>query len=293
MARGFARHARFAALCLLLCFLCLTAAQAEIYHELPCEDWYRRPLLRLTAFNTAQSDCLLLECGGQRMMIDGGSAPFRENLKTALEERGITHFKYLLNTHFHEDHISGLYWLMRYGFSVDAYLHPYSDQAMSVSERQRKTIRQAEKSGVPARQVFHGDELLLGEAVLTLYRYDDGIGTNGRSLVTRVQFGSASMLLTADIIGKTQHWMVKNLPAEALDADILKAPHHAITPMALPFLEAVSPEAVLITSEYHRVDRGRVQLEARDIPALYSGDGTVVFETDGDDWYIYQTKGQF
>ena len=35
-------------------------------------------------------------------------------------------FKYLLNTHFHEDHISGLYWLMRYGFSVDAYLHPVS-----------------------------------------------------------------------------------------------------------------------------------------------------------------------
>ena len=41
--------------------------------------------------------------------VDGGSAPFREDLKTALEERGITHFKYLLNTHFHEDHISGLY----------------------------------------------------------------------------------------------------------------------------------------------------------------------------------------
>lgn len=92
MPRRLVRRARLAALCLLLCLICLSAAQAEIYNELPCEDWYRRPLLRLTAFNTAQSDCLLLECGGQRMMIDGGSAPFRENLKTALEERGITHF---------------------------------------------------------------------------------------------------------------------------------------------------------------------------------------------------------
>ena len=30
---------------------------------------------------------------------------------------------------------------------------------------------------------FHGDQLLLGEAVLSLYRYDDVENTNGRSLV--------------------------------------------------------------------------------------------------------------
>lgn len=293
MARSLARRARPAAVCLLLCLLCLTAARAEIHDELPCEDWYRRPLLRLTAFNTAQSDCLLLECGGQRMMVDGGSAPFRADLKAALEERGITHFKYLLNTHFHEDHISGLYWLMRYGFSVDAYLHPYSDAAITVSERQAETIRQAEKSGIPTVQVFHGDELLLGEAVLTLYRYDDVENTNGRSLVTRVEFGDASLLLTADIIGQTQHWMLENLPSEALKADIVKAPHHGITPMVVEFLEAVSPQAVLITNDDSRVNKGRLQLESREIPAYYSGEGTVVFETDGEDWYIYQLDGQF
>lgn len=293
MARSLARRALPAAVCLLLCLLCLTAARAEIHDELPCEDWYRRPLLRLTAFNTAQSDCLLLECGGQRMMVDGGSAPFRADLKAALEERGITHFKYLLNTHFHEDHISGLYWLMRYGFSVDAYLHPYSDAAITVSERQAETIRQAEKSGIPAVQVFHGDELLLGEAVLTLYRYDDVENTNGRSLVTRVEFGDASLLLTADIIGETQRWMLQNLPAEALKVDIVKAPHHSITPMVVEFLEAVAPQAVLITNDDSRVDKGRLQLESRGMPAYYSGEGTVVFETDGEDWYIYQLEGRF
>lgn len=295
MTRRGLRRKACGALCAAVVFLIGGAAAAQVYlgGEPPREDWYRRPLFRLTAFATGQSDCLLLQCGGENMMLDGGSAPYREKLRDAMEQRGITRFKYLLNSHFHEDHISGLYWLMRYGFQADEYLHPYSDYAMNLSQRQRETIHQAERSGVPVRQVFHGDELLLGEAVLTLYRYDDGIGTNGRSLVTRVRFGSASMLLTADIIGDTQNWMVKNLPAEALDADILKAPHHAITPMALPFLEAVSPEAVLVTSNCDRVDRGRVQLDARGIPALYSGDGSVVFETDGDDWYIYQTEGQF
>lgn len=292
--RGLLRKA-CGALCAAAVFLMCGAAGAQVYlgGDPPREDWYRRPLFRLTAFNTAQSDCLLLQCGGESMMLDGGAASYREKLRDAIAARGITRFKYLLNSHFHQDHISGLYWLMRYGFQADEYLHPYSDYAVKISERQRETIRQAQKSGIPARQVFHGDELMLGEAVLTLYRYDGGIGTNGRSLVARVQFGSASVLLTGDIIGDTQNWMVKNLPAGALDADILKAPHHAITPMAVSFLEAVSPEVALITSDYNRVDKGRVQLEARGIPAFYSGEGTVVFETDGDDWYIYQLEGQF
>lgn len=279
----------------LLCVLLLVSAvaQAEVYDELPREDWYSRPLLRLTAFNTAQSDCLLLECGGQSMMVDGGTASFREKLKNALEERGITRLKYLLNTHFHEDHISGLYYLMRYGFEVGLYLHPYNDYAVNVSSLQKDTMQQAARSGVPTLQVFHGDQFLLGEAVLTLYRYDDGLSTNGRSVVTHVTFGDASILLTGDIIGDTQTWLVKNLPAQALKADIVKAPHHAITPMTVPFLEAVDPEAVLITNDYDRVDKGRVQLDSRDIPAFYSGEGTVVFETDGDDWYIYQLDGAF
>lgn len=268
-------------------------ALAQIYtDELPREDWYRCPLLRLTAFQTAQSDCMLLECGGECMMVDGGSAPYRAYLRDEIASRGITRFKYLLNTHFHEDHISGLYWLMRYGFEADEYLTPYTDYAMSLSERQKETVKQAERSGIPVRQVFHGDTLLLGEAVLTLYRYDDGISTNARSLVTRVEFGGASLLLCADIIGDTQTWMVKSLPSEALNADIVKAPHHGITAMNVSFLEAVSPQAVLITSNYDRVDKARVQLEARGIPAYYSGEGTVVFETDGEDWYIYQLTDQ-
>lgn len=290
MRSGF-RRCLLSLLCALL--LVSSGAQAEVYDELPREDWYSRPLFRLTAFNTAQSDCLLLECGGQSMMVDGGTAPFREKLKNALEERGITKLKYLLNTHFHEDHISGLYYLMRYGFEVGLYLHPYNDYAVNVSSLQKDTIQQAARSGVPTLQVFHGDEFLLGEAVLTLYRHDGGLSTNGRSVVTRVTFGDASILLTGDIIGDTQTWLVKNLPAEALKADIVKAPHHAITPMTVPFLEAVNPEAVLITNDYDRVDKGRVQLDSRDIPAFYSGEGTVVFETDGDDWYIYQLDGAF
>jgi len=284
------------ALCVLLvCVLLPCCASAQVFFDAPPTDnWYQSPLLRLTVFDTAQSDCMLLECGGESMMIDGGTASFRENLQNAIKEKGITQFKYLLNTHFHEDHISGLYWLMRYGFAAGAYLHPYDDRfATDISFRHRDTVAQAERSGIPVQQIFHGDELLLGEAVISLARYDEGDTTNARSVAARVQFGDASILLTADIIGRTQTWMAENMPPEWLDADILKAPHHGITAMVASFLDAVSPRVLFITNDYDRVDAGRTQAEKRSLPVFYTGEGRTVFETDGDDWYVYQTPGAF
>ena len=269
------------------------SACAQVYLDAPPRDnWYQSPLLRLTVLDTDQSDCMLLECGGQAMMVDGGTASFREDLKQLVESKGIAHFKYLLNTHFHEDHISGLYWLMRYGFTADAYLHPYNDGfATEISFRHRDTVAQAQRSGIPVRQVFHGDELLLGEAVITLARHDGGESTNARSLVARVEFGGASILLTADIIGRTQTWMTQNLPESYLDVDIVKVPHHGVTPMVTAFLQATSPDAVFMTNNLSRVDKARVQVEKYDFPTFYTGDSTTVFETDGNDWYVYTVGG--
>ncbi len=276
-----------AALAFLLA-LCVFSAQAQVYFEKPRENWNQCPLLRLTAFNTAQSDCLLLECGGESMMVDGGSEPYRAYLRDSVRARGITHFKYLLNTHYHEDHISGLYWLMRYGFTAGAYLTPYTEYAEKIYIRHANTVAQARRMNIPVQQVFSGDELLLGEAVITLYRQEDGETTNAKSMVARVQFGDAVLLLTADIIGKTQTWMARSLPEGVLDADIVKAPHHGITAMTTEFWKAVSPEAVLLTNIRSKAHASIVQAENRGVPYFLSGEGDVVMETDGDDWYVYQ-----
>ena len=285
---------RFFALLCILCLFSLRCACAEVFwHEKPAESWYQRPLLRLTAFSAAQSDCLLLECGGERMMVDGGTAAYAEELKAALREKGISSFQYLLNTHYHEDHISGLYALLQDGFAVGAYLHPYAENSIYANVYQRQTIREAEKQGIPVRQVFHGDTLLLGEAVVTLYRYDEGLSTNGRSMIVHVQVGDASLLLPADIIGDTQSWCVRTMPAEMLDVDVLKAPHHGVSVMANEFLEGTSPEAIVMTNNREHAEEGEKQAAKYGIPTIYTNEGRVVCETDGTDWYIYQEEGAF
>ena len=75
---------------LLLCTLCLPAA-AEVYLSQPPADWADKDLFKLTVFDVNEGDAMLLECGGEAMMMDGGPNPFREDLKNALLSDEISH----------------------------------------------------------------------------------------------------------------------------------------------------------------------------------------------------------
>ena len=83
------------------------------------------------------------------------------------------------------------------------------------------------------------------------------------------------------------------LTAEELKADVIKYPHHGITPCNSEFLEVVDPIFGIVTNRSKDVSRTVHQLEGRGIPGMYSGDGTVYLVTDGTDWYVWQTEGQF
>lgn len=286
--------------CLMLCCCLAAAAGAEVYvdREKPA-DWASRDLLRLTVFRTGESDCMLLEAGGEAMMIDGGADKYREKLRDALAARNITHLKYIYSTHPHDDHINGLYRIMQYGVTADEFLcsfaknFSYVDKDLN-ADLQARTVRQAEKSGIPFRQVMAGDEITLGGATLHFYQWYEGGSIDARCPMTRVAFGDAVLLLTSDIIGETQRYFLETLPAEALKADVVKAPHHGLTAFVYEFLDAVDPEFIFITNYDDDSARKTVnQANNRNLPYMHSGSGTIILETDGTDWYIEQLVKQF
>ncbi|MBQ8149219.1 MAG: MBL fold metallo-hydrolase [Clostridia bacterium] len=288
-----ARKLLTAALTLLLLLTACLPAAAEIHLSQPPADWEDKDLFKLTVFDVNEGDAMLLECGGEAMMMDGGPNPFREDLKNALEARGYTHFKYFFSTHYHDDHINGLYHLMTYGFTADEFLHSYNPITVNLDKLHGRAIRQADKNGIPNRKIDEGDVLTLGGATLNIHRYGEINNANGRSLTVKLTFGDASVLFTADIIGRTQEYFTANLPAEELKADVLKVPHHGITPVNEPFLTVVDPGFSIVTNRQKDVPRTNNQMDTRGIPTMYSGDGTVYLVTDGTDWYIWQTEGQF
>lgn len=279
---------------LLLALVCLSScACAEVFFEKPPQEWEDKPLLRWTVFNVNQADAMLLECGGESMLVDGGPDRFAEKLRDTLDKRGLrSSMKYVLNTHFHDDHIGGITRLFRDGFTPGEFLQPYGSVSISRDERMTNTIRLAEKNSIPVRRVGDGDMLTLGDAQIQILRCLGLPSENANSLVLKVTFGESSILMCADITTKVQEYFFANKPAELLDADLIKAAHHGINRMNSDFLSTVSPEAVIITSPSHLMHRETLhQLESESLPAVYSGDGTVCAVTDGTDWYIDQTPG--
>lgn len=273
--------------------LMMTTATAEVYvdKQKPA-DWDSRDIMRLTVFRTGEGDCMLLEAGGEAMMIDGGPNKYREKLRDALSDRGISHLKYMFSTHPHDDHIDGLYRIMQYGTTADEFVSFFA--ANFGNDLQKRTVAQAEKSGIPFRQLQDGDVLTLGGATLTVYHWQDGKSVNGMSALTRVEFGGSSALLCADITGDAQKHFLKTLPEEFIKADVTKAPHHGLTPFVTEFLDVVAPSYIWVTNyDNDKVSKMRGQAKYRSLPIHYSGSGTIVLETDGTDWYVEQLLKQF
>jgi len=273
-------------LLLLLCLPVLAVAEVHIGQEAPA-GWAERDTLRVTLLQTGRSDAILVECGGEAMLIDGGDASWSQALQHDLEKRGLTNFRYFLNTHPHNDHIEGLTYLMQQGWRPGRFMSPFAADYTGDSYHV-EAVKVAWNSGIPFRLVRDGDVFPLGTASVHIYRTTDYPGLNDRCAIQLITFGESRILLCADLTGNAQKALLKALPEGALSAEIVKAPHHGENAMVTEFLTAVAPSLALCTSGSEEAPDLARQARSRDLPLMYSGEGEIVLETDGTDWYVVQ-----
>lgn len=278
----------------LLCWLMLmSSASASIYYtnEVP-EDWYQRDLLKMTAIDVDRSDAMLIECGGEFMLVDGGSGQFRDRLYAAVDAAGVKKFKYLFSTHSDNDHVHGLIYLMNSGrYEVEMFTtinkKTYEDDA----GYHKKAVRATKNNNIEYYIVSDREALSLGGADLTVLRCTESWGQNARSAVLMVQFGERRILLTGDIDYRVMNQFVEKYDDDMLHADIMKAPHHGIATIEEPFLEVVDAELIYVPNTKKKVPAkffNHMKKNAPDTKLMYSGDGSIHMETDGVDWYIWQ-----
>lgn len=281
---------RLLALLLLLCLPLTVHAEVNLSAEPPA-DWDSRALLRITILETGRSDAILVECGGEAMLIDGGDASWSTALQHDLEKRSLTDFKYFLNTHPHNDHIEGLLYLMEQGYKPGRFMSPFAADWNDGSFHQR-AVKLTWEKGIIFRKVRSGDVFSLGDADIHIFRTEAYTGMNDRSAIQLITFGESRILLCADLTGNAQKALLKELPADTLSAEIVKAPHHGENAMVPEFLDKVAPELVLCTSNASEAPDLARQTDARKLPVLFSGAGEIVLETDGINWYVTQHPAQ-
>ena len=279
---------------LLVMLLIPAAALAEIHlikdeSQLP-EGWHEKELLRLTSIDTDRSDAMLLQCGGENMMIDGGSYQYYARLEELFAQQGITEFKYLFNSHYDNDHIQGLTEMMRSGdYQIGRFVSAVRENFKDEDKYHSRAVKAAQNAGITYMQVYDGDVLTLGDATINIIRCDESWGTNARSACTQIIFGDSKVLLMGDCDSRPQNYFLENRDHALLECDILKAVHHGINGFEEAFLEVADPEFIFVPNyKSHPSIKSGTKKKFAERNALYSGDGTVIMETDGTDWYIWQ-----
>ena len=220
--------------------------------ELPTEDEPAAPpegTLTLTVLEVGKADCLVLQCEGESMIVDGGNEGDEDYILEHLEKMGLSGFEVLVNTHPHEDHLGSLDAVIRAYPVEQAYISPYAHTTKSYEN----LLTALEEEDVPTAVPEPGDSFALGGATFTVLSpdpdadYDDEI--NNWSIVLLAEYGDVRFLL----MGDAETPVETDLLDAGLDlrADVLKVGHHgSSTSSKRAFLEAVDPDYACITCDY-------------------------------------------
>ena len=209
--------------------------------------------LTVAFLDVGQGDAIFIETpSGVQLLIDGGPDPdvLHRELGSVMPfwDRSL---EVIVLTHPDADHLNGLVTVLeRYDVALVAETGVESTSAQYASWRRLLDGRRdAATLNVSAGQTLHtGDGV-----VINVLNPPDPVPAwtpdlrNNSGVTLRVAYGDVSFLLPADIHAYAEQALVAS--GAPLDATVLKAAHHgSATSSSQAFLDAVSPEAVVVSA---------------------------------------------
>ena len=217
-------------------------------------------VLTVTALDVGQGDAILVESPGEqgtaRLLVDGGPHP--SALARALQARGVRRLDAVVLTHPHADHSRGLPAVLSRLHVGALLVGAHEESGPPTMGSSVSTVRDppgvgltyaaARGRGVPIIAIRAGMTFGLGRAsVEVLGPPPDvrGWASNDRSVVLRIDGRWGEALLTGDVEQRAQRWLLRD--PDAIDAALVKVPHHGGATNAPGFLDTVSAEVALVS----------------------------------------------
>ena len=240
--------------------------------------------LTVRFLDVGQGDSILLACGDETMLIDGGPVEEGQFLVSRLNRLDVTGLTYVVNTHPDEDHCGGLAAVLA-KYPAE---HVYSSVTEYTTKVFSNVVKYADEQGHPVEVPQTGDSWTLGSASVQIIgpvqTYSD---PNNGSLVLRVDYGGTSFLFTGDMEQKAEADLMDS--GANVRADVLKAGHHGSpTSSSEAFLEAVAP-SIAVISVGEDNDYGH---PSADVLARLEALGTTIYRTDTQGEIIITSDGQ-
>ncbi len=220
-----------------------------ISHPFPC----RSKTLKLTLIDVGQGESMLVEFPGRKkMLVDGGGFPqggfdIGENVVSPfLWNKGIKKIDYLVLTHAHPDHASGLRAVAR-NFKIGESWEAFSP----TDDREYAELKDSLSSSTRQRRLFRDDSHQIGPVrvdILHPEKKDPYVLSvhNDHSLVLRLSYDEISFLLTGDI-GVASEADILEARGD-IRSHVLKSPHHGSdSSSSAAFIHGVNPSIAIIS----------------------------------------------
>ena len=199
--------------------------------------------LEIHFIDVGQGDSTLLVSKGEAILIDGGERFASSKVVSYIENLGITEIKYIIATHPHSDHISGLIGVMN-KFKVNNIIKNEENISTGIYD---SFLKKSNEKNIKEIIPKHGDEFIFGEAQFkiigpTAYNFD----TNNNSLAIRVTHGENSVLFTGD--GEKLEESTLMYTGMNIQSNILHVGHHGSrNASSTEFLNEVNPDYGIIS----------------------------------------------
>lgn len=211
--------------------------------------------LQVHMLDVGQGDSILIIApGGKTVLVDAGTPGSGKVVLDAMKRYGVQQIDLMVATHAHADHIGGADEVIR-GTKVVSVLDSqvpnttknYEDFLKAIKERGAKYI------GAQPGQKFDvggGAQLTVLAPIQPFFTKDQlrsgANEPNANSVVTRLDYGDFSMILTGDAEAETEARIMKN--GANIKAKVLKVGHHGSKyASSEEFLRAGGFEAAIIS----------------------------------------------
>ena len=259
--------------------------------------------LTMSFIDVGQGDSILVILPNTKiLLIDGGERQSSGKVLSTLQEYGLSYIDVVVATHPHADHIGGLIDVIN-TVNVGQVLDSGQIHTTQTFEDLLDAIYNKQ---IPLRSVSEGESINLDPAVKIDVlnppasipdRANNEAELNDNSVVLKVTYGNFSALLSGDMEERNEARLVSE-NTTTLNADVLKAGHHGSrTSSSSAFLNAVTPEVVIISlgagNSYghpHQEALDRISVSGAQYLLRTDIDGTITLTSDGGGNYSILTE---
>ncbi|TKX87839.1 MBL fold metallo-hydrolase, partial [Halorubrum sp. SS5] len=244
--------------------------------------------------NVGQSvSTLIFGPQGETMLVDTGH--YNDDGEYVLEylrRHDVARIDHLVTSHNDADHIGGNAAIIEYyETEADGIGAVYDPGIAASTQTYAEYLDAVEEHDVTLYETREGDAISFGAVDVDVLGppepYLEGEARNENSIVLKLTHGETSFLLSGDAEDDQEAYLVDTYGAE-LRSTVLKAGHHGSSSSSSgPFVDAVAPRAVVVSSAYdsqygHPTEEVLRRFADRSIPTYWSAThGNVVLVSDG------------